>query len=303
MLERDFTNHVTNRLAALAELAREEQDFWNVLVEDRLEALVHRDGGKLSIAIGDLLTPINTILRRGPETAAGDHKAQWQRALTERLVRRLYEGVHGTRLGLGLQHVEQVIHLAGKSASGARVELPGGVEVERNFGEMVFSRVADQVRGAGRVKSSLASVGYEYLIDLPIEGMTTVLVPVLKRCFSLKMIDWSFAERDTKEDWAALDADLLRSPLLLRNWQAGDTYRPLGRRHTAKLKEMFRIRKVPSRERRLWPVLESAGKVVWARGMPVAHEFCAGEQTKTGLLVEEASSDSRGASSQHLTKG
>ena len=43
MLERDFTNHVTNRLAALAELAREEQVFWKVLVEDRLETLVHRE--------------------------------------------------------------------------------------------------------------------------------------------------------------------------------------------------------------------------------------------------------------------
>ncbi len=303
MLERDFSSQVTNRLAALAELAREEQDFWNMLVEDRLETLVRRDGGKLSIAIGDLLSPINTLLRSGPATTATNQSVQWQRALTERLVRRLYENVHGTRLGLGLQHVRQVINLAGESASGSRVELPGGVEVERNFGELLFSRVADKVRGTHRVKSSLASVGYEYPIDLPIEGMKTVSVPVLKRCFSLKMIDWSFAERDTKGDWAALDADLLRSPLLLRNWQAGDKYRPLGRRHRAKLKEMFRIRKIPSRERRLWPVLESAGKVVWARGMPVAHEFCVGEQTQVGLLIEEAVSDSQGAPLQHLTKG
>jgi tRNA(Ile)-lysidine synthetase-like protein len=168
---------------------------------------------------------------------------------------------------------------------------------------MIFSRVADKVKGAHGVKSSLASVGYEYPIDLPIDGIKTVSIPVLKRCFSLKMIDWSFAERDTKGDWTALDAGLLRSPLLLRNWQSGDKYRPLGRRHRAKLKEMFRIRKIPSRERRLWPVLESAGQVVWARGMPVAHEFCAGEETRVGLLIGEAASDSLGASLQHLTKG
>ena len=52
MLERDFTNHVTSRLAALAELAREEQVFWRVLVEDRFRTFVQRNEGKLSIAIG-----------------------------------------------------------------------------------------------------------------------------------------------------------------------------------------------------------------------------------------------------------
>ena len=242
--------------------------------------------GKLSIAIGDLLTPIDTSLR-----GSGDRSGQevpWQRALTERLIRRLYEDVHGTQSGLGLRHVEQVIRLAGESASGSRAELPGGVVVERNFDQLIFSPMAGKERGSGRAKQPAPSAGYEYPINLPIKGTTSILVPVLKRRFSLKMIDWSFPERDTKRDWVALDADLLRSPLILRNWRYGDTYRPLGRRHRAKLKEMFRVRKIPSEERALWPVLESAGNVVWVQGMPVAHEFCARERSQLGLLIEEA---------------
>ncbi len=288
MLERDFANHVTNRLAALAGLAREEQVFWNVLVEDRLGTFVHRDDGKLSIGIGDLLAPIQALLQRSEET--GGQKVLWQRALTERLVRRLYEDVRGTRVGLGLRHVEQVIHLAGESPSGSRVELPGGVAVERNFDELVFSRATDKARGEGRANPPAALAGYEYPINLPIEGTTSILVPVLKRRFSLKMIDWSIAERDTKRDAVALDADLLRSPLILRNWRSGDTYRPLGRRHRAKLKEMFRVRKVPNGERPLWPVLESAGDVIWTQGMPVAQEFSTGKETQFALLIEEAAS-------------
>ncbi len=286
MLERDFANHVTNRLATLAGLAREEQVFWNVLVEDRLGTFVHRDDGKLSIGIRDLLAPIQALSRRSEQT--GGQNVLWQRALTERLVRRLYEDVRGTRVGLGLRHVEQVIHLAGESPSGSRVALPGGVAVERNFDELVFSRVTDKARVAGRATPPAALGGYEYPINLPIEGTTSVLVPVLKRRFNLKMIDWSIAERDTKRDWVALDAHLLRSPLILRNWRSGDGYRPLGRRHRAKLKEMFRIRKIPNGERTLWPVLESAGNVIWTQGMPVAHEFSTGEQTQLALLIEEA---------------
>ncbi|HEY6442528.1 MAG TPA: tRNA lysidine(34) synthetase TilS [Candidatus Acidoferrales bacterium] len=285
MLERDFANHVTKRLAALAGLAREEQVFWNALVEDRLETFVHRDDGKLSIGIGDLLAPIQALLQKDEET--GGQKVVWQRALTERLVRRLYEDVHGTRVGLGLSHVEQVIHLARESRSGSRLELPGGVAVERNFAELVFLRATDKARGAGLADPPGVLAGYEYPINLPIKGTTSILVPVLKRRFSLKMIDWSIAERDTKRDWVALDAALLRSPLILRNWRSGDTYRPLGRRHRAKLKEMFRVRKVPNGERALWPVLETAGNVIWTRGMPVAHGFSTGQQTQFALLIEE----------------
>jgi tRNA(Ile)-lysidine synthase len=291
MLERDFTDHVTNRLATLAELAREEQTFWKVLVEDRLETFVHRDEGKLSIAIGDLLAPIDALLRRSPRT--GGQKEDWQRALTERLVRRLYGDTYGTRLGLGLRHVKEVINLASESASGSRVELPGGVTVEREFDELTFSRVSYKGRRGGGMK---AVAGYQYTINLPIQGIASISVPVLKRCFSLKMIDWSFAERDTKKDCVALDADLLRSPLILRNWRSGDMYRPLGRRHRAKLKEMFRLRKVPVGERLLWPVLESAGNVIWARGLPVAHEFCVGEETRLGLVIGEARRDNLRAS-------
>src|SRR5579862_590382 len=54
MLERDFANHVTSRLAALAGLAREEQVFWDALVEDRLRRFVRRDRGKSLIGIRDL---------------------------------------------------------------------------------------------------------------------------------------------------------------------------------------------------------------------------------------------------------
>lgn len=289
MLERDFTNHVTNRLARLAELAGEEQAFWRVLVEDRFRTFVQRNEGKLSIAIWDLLAPIDTTLTTLPEGATrSGQKAPWQRALTERLIRRLYEDVRRTTPGLGLRQVEEVIHLAGESASGRRVELPGGVIVERNFDKVIFSPAAHKKRGSGRAKPAAPLAGYEYRIQLPIEGTTSILVPVLKRRFSLKMIDWSSTERDTKRGCVALDADLLRSPLILRNWRCGDAYRPLGRRRSAKLKEMFRVRRIPNAGRLLWPVLESAGKVAWAQGMPVAHEFCGGERTQVGLLIEEA---------------
>jgi tRNA(Ile)-lysidine synthase len=101
------------------------------------------------------------------------------------------------------------------------------------------------------------------------------------------LIDWPSSERDTIRDSQALDADLLRSPLILRNGRPGDSYRPRGRRDERKLKQMLLAERVPASKRGTWPVLESAGRVVWALGMAPADECSAGAATRKGLLIVE----------------
>jgi tRNA(Ile)-lysidine synthase len=84
-----------------------------------------------------------------------------------------------------------------------------------------------------------------------------------------------------------LDADLLRAPLVLRNWRPGDSYCPRGRRISHKLKRLFWEAGVPARERASWPVLTSAERIVWSRKFGVAHEFAPSEGTRRGVLVSE----------------
>jgi tRNA(Ile)-lysidine synthase len=278
LLERDFSPRAVDRLAGLAGLAREEEVFWNALVEDRFRALVRTNEGKLGIRDHDLLAPLD--LSSAAEPAA-------LRTLTERLVRRLYQELRGGQGGLAAVHVEQVIHLASAAPSGSRAELPGGVLVERNFGELTFSCAKRAGNPAGARETLPPENAYLYVVSLPAHGVATVLVPELNSRFCLKVIDWSVSERDTKRDSAVLDANLLCEPLILRNWRPGDAYRPRGRRQPKKLKEMFLAGRVPSRDRASWPVLESGGRVAWARGLPPAEEFCAREGTRAGVLIEE----------------
>jgi tRNA(Ile)-lysidine synthase len=287
LLEREFSPGVVGRLADLARLSREEQEFWNALTDERFRALAHRDEIGLSIRVRDLIAPMN-LLGSAPADEARQAVANLPlRALTQRLIRRLYAELRGTRQGLAARHVEQVIRLAQLSAGGRRVELPGGVIVEKNFGVLTFalpSRRHVSQKSASRGESPST---YAYSIELPGQGCTTVSVPELRRRFRLKLIDWTFMERETRRGRSALDADRLRMPLLLRNWRPGDAYRPLGRRQTHKLKQMFAEGRVPVRDRAGWPILESGGQVVWALGMPPAREFCAGEGTATGVVIEE----------------
>jgi tRNA(Ile)-lysidine synthase len=287
VLERDFSAAIVERLSELSRLAREEGIFWDALVEDRMQALAQLHGDNIHIAVDDLLRPL--ILPMGAAenpTSPKSHEYGPLRMLTERLVRRLYEKVRGNRRELGANHVEQVVQLASGSRSGRHVELPGGIIVRRNFDELIISQrdAAEQSSGDETAKRAKA---YHYVVSLPLCETATVCVAELGKCFRLKVIDWPGTESDTKKDANALDADLLRSPLILRNWRPGDAYRPQGRRHELKLKGMFLAARVPSGDRAAWPVLESGGRVIWAHGMPAADDFRAKDSTRTGVVIEE----------------
>ena len=301
ILERDFSPAIVQHLGDLARFAREEESFWSALVEDRLAKYgkvindAHSERTE-SIGVRDLLSPL-TFAVSGQQSPAGP-----ARALTERLIRRLYEKVRGDRRELSARHVEQVIRLAAESTSGKRLRLPGRIAVERVFNDIVFSRARQervgqhvgrhndrQDRAPSARETKMDPPSYLYMVDLPATGATTVPVPELSTCFHLKIVDWPLGESDTKTDTGAFDAGTLRSPLLLRSWRPGDAYRPRGHRQSRKLKQMFQAERVPRQQRVCWPVLESAGQVIWARGMAPAAEFCVRENTRVGLLIEEES--------------
>ena len=273
LLEGEFSPQAVPRLSRLAQLAREEEVLWQALVEERYSAIVMFQEGKLRVAAGDLLMPM------GPGFAVRGGGLEKQRALAQRLVRRLYRELRGDTLGLTARHVEQVIRLALQPASGRRLELPAGILVERDFGELIFSRSLPASRQA-------TAISYRHIIEISRRGTADIAIPELRIRFRLKVIDWPPVASETKSD-TAFDADLLDHPLVLRNWRPGDAYRPAGHRQARKLKRMFLERKIPVRERFAWPVLESGGRVVWARRMPPGEDVRAREGTRAGVLVEE----------------
>lgn len=281
LLERDFSAHAVEHLANLAKLSREEENFWAALVDDRFSTLATRKGSAVSISVGRLLSPFVF----GAQTPLSGGEVQ--RCLTERLVRRLYQEAAGSLRELTSAHVEQVIRLAQSPAGGKRVELPGAVTAERNFGELIFSRDAGFGTRVRRNETQSPARAYQYSIQLNDRGPIDVSVPEIGTRFRLKVIDWPPPERETTLWWSILDFDSLREPLVLRSWHAGDGYRPRGRRKARKLKEMFLAARIDARDRVGWPVLISAGEVVWAKGMDAAEGFCAREGTRVGVLIEE----------------
>ena len=114
-----------------------------------------------------------------------------------------------------------------------------------------------------------------------------VNVPELGCVFRFRVIDWPAKRGDTIEREFVLDRDALQSPLVLRNWRAGDKLRPCGHRSAHKLKRLLNQKRVSRWERDGWPVLTSGGALAWARGFPAAAEFAASEKTRSGVVITE----------------
>jgi tRNA(Ile)-lysidine synthase len=297
LLLRDFEPLSVTRLARLASLAREDETFWRSLEEERFRALAFAEpSGGVSIKIMDLLSPL-------PSLACGDRKAKSDfdspdapaLALTRRLVRRIVAGLRGSRQQVTARHVQDVLDLATKSQSGARIELPG-VTVERAFDRLRFC-AALQREEAGEIDETVVpGHGFEYAISEPGPSeMSSIVVPEIRRRFSLKLVDWPPLPGQTVECGHdagiicrdVIDFDRLQWPLVLRSWRPGDSYRPHGHRSVQKLKRLFLESRVPRSSRASWPVLTSAGQLVWASGYPVAGDFAPHSATRTGIVVGE----------------
>lgn len=285
VIERELQPAVVAHLCRLAQMAREDEAFWEALAAERARALVRREGDRLGIRCADLLAPLPW------EGAVPGGTAQV--ALSKRLVRRIVEELKGDRLRWTARHVDQVVHLAAESSSGHRTELPG-IIAERSF-EWIWFGVAGGDRNAnsggmpldhGRPEQARPAM-FSYTVELGGTGETAIVaVPEIGKWFRLKVIDWPASASDTNVQ-GLLDRDSLHSPLLLRSWRPGDCFRPEGRRNVHKLKQLLRAGRISVRDRAGWPVLTSAGVLAWSRGFPVAVEFAPRKATRAGVIITE----------------
>jgi tRNA(Ile)-lysidine synthase len=152
----------------------------------------------------------------------------------------------------------------------------------------MFSPASPDTHAEKIDRQHLPGPQFEYAIVLPDSlGSARIVVPEIQRRFSLKVVDWPSGPSETILGGDALDFDRLRWPLILRNWRPGDSYRPHRRRRVRKLKRMLLESRVPRSDRTGWPVLTSAGAMVWALGFPVAAEFAPGSGTRAGVIIVE----------------
>lgn len=282
-MERSFSESIVNTLGGLAALARDDQRFWDTFVHERCNSLVQRgtSGAGASIRVKDLLWPMTNAASED----AKEFGPNPFRALTQRIIRQLFADISKERGELSRKHAEAVIQLAETGLSGHQIELPGGVRVRKELDRLAFTRA----RPANSPSADASIRPYAYELEFPARGSITIRVAELDKRFSLKVIDWPMGERETKRGGVILDAERLRPPVVLRSWEPGDAYIPLGHQQKRKLSRMLIAGRIAGAQRSLWPVLTSDGRIAWADRMPPAQEFSISEATRTGLWIIEDS--------------
>jgi len=285
LLLRDFDSAAVTRLARLARHAREDETFWRYLEAARFEAMANRESdAAISVTVADLLIPMGSS---APGAANHSEIPQATKALTRRLVRKIYAELRGSREQLTSRHVDSVLDLATKSHSGACISLPG-ILVERIFDRLVFKNVKTAEEATKQHEFPEPNRGFTYTVFRPEQlDSASIVVTEIHRRFNLKIVDWPPSSRDTVSGGTALDFERVQWPLVLRNWLPGDSYRPQGSSSAHKVKRLLVESRIPRSSRASWPILTSQGKVIWVSGYPVAEELAAHAGTKSGLVIAE----------------
>jgi tRNA(Ile)-lysidine synthase len=297
LIEREFNAAVVKNFSELAEIARDEEDYWENEISGWLGTVVQwsepewlRSLPGFGAAQPSLVQigprrpePDPEVLTRIEEFGAVPMNASLSRPwlLTEpRAVQRRVLKAIGEQAGIPLEfkHIEEILRFAAEDGpAGKELSLPLGWKILREPEAMVF--VTPDLRRSEPVPD------YEYPLPVPGRAVVSEIGGVIEALRIAPEIapDAQVAEYNPEQ---LLRADLLPEQLTVRNWRPGDRFWPAHTKSPKKVKELLQERHIAQPERRLWPVVAGAHELVWMRGFPVPARLLAAAGQDAVLIRE-----------------
>jgi tRNA(Ile)-lysidine synthase len=247
-------------MARMAELARDEEAWW---------------AGEMARLAPQILLhgrPVRGGGRTGEEGLALDvaHLAQLAPAVQRRLVRFAAEQC-GAKIDFSSTEALRTLALLGRA--GQRLELAEGLRAERTHRELRL-----WLAGGALEAEEETAAGYKVTIPGEVTGLGMRLR--IETGFS------SASETDKTEPGAG-SASSAGSTAILRNWRPGDRVLLRHSSGPSKVKEVLERLRVAGLSRRVWPVLEVDGQIVWMKGVEV--------EPARGIRIEVKSLEAGGA--------
>jgi len=174
-------------------------------------------------------------------------------ALRGRVVRMWLRTQRGDLRRVTAAHIRAIVDLALGERPGARVRLPGGERIVREYEQLRWK--TDETPAAAEpqreiVPGSSVSLASGWSITAELLDAHRLDPPRSRNLWEM-----------------AADAATIPTPLVVRGARPGDRVRPLGLRGSRKLQDIFVDRKLPRDERWSFPVVEAAGEVLWVPGI------------------------------------
>ena len=175
-------------------------------------------------------------------------------------------------VSVSFRQIEKILDLAHDS-KGSKLELPAGRSLRATQNELRWEPKAAKSR-------------YEY--PLPIPG--AIDVPELNLRIECSVTRASDVPPDERQH--LLDPEKVRGDLLIRNWSPGDRFWLPNRKEAKKVKELLSERHAIGAEKKLWPVVEAAGELIWLRGFATPEALQPAPEAKLVLWIRELPPDS-----------
>ena len=190
-------------------------------------------------------------------------------ALQRGVVREAWRRAAPDAQNLSWRHVVDVLEKVAAGRTGARLDLPGSLVVERQYDDIIFKPVD------GEPECHPAVLSVPGMVALPWAGVTIEARRVGRDAVELG--DEPHVEYVTPE---------LELPLEVRAPRPGDRFRPLGSPGTRKLTDFFIDRKLPRYLRKRCPLVVSGGEIAWVAGIRLDERFrLQGEESEAVMLI------------------
>jgi len=262
---RDFNPNIIETLSKTAEIFRDEEKYFEILVAKTLMRLISR---RFAHRIELFLYPLENM----------------EKVILRKVLRRAIEDTKGLP-GISFMHVEDIIWLIKYGKAGDSIHLPKGLKAIKEYSTLVLT--------------SEAPVRLDtYSLEVPGEIHLTEIRMAIRASISASQEPGGFWEAirecygfrtdssGLKSALALFDGDRIRYPLVIRSRKEGDFFYPLGFGKKRKLQDFFVDEKVPRKERDSIPLIISGEDIVWIIGYREDERFRVTEQTKKVLRVE-----------------
>jgi len=268
----EMNPRVVEVLTRTAEIARDEELFWEDYLAPLAAQHLHRENRKVRVEIA--------LLRQMPPAVA--------RRFLRYALQAVGEGCFGPkpyqRAGVpprslpgnaDFGQIQRLLALAFSGQSGNTLSLPRDLVARKEFSSLILETVDPDVTRFG---------GFCYSVEVP----AVVSVPEIGSSFAFELIplETSQAGYNGREE-NLLDRRVSNGPLILRNWGPGDAYQQRGHRKPRKLKKLFQRGRISTIERQRWPVVVAGDQIVWVRGWGAAEGFVPGPEYKEALQIRE----------------
>lgn len=236
------------RLSAQAEILRDEEKVLAELTRENLEKIT-----------------CDRNLERGP-------LLELDKAFQRRILRLWIERRRGHLKGIDFDHIEAALLLIAGGAAQARLALPGGWELSREYETLKLEKRARTVERRC----------YNYHLQVGTD------VNVLEAGMTIHSELVSAKQAKLPEDFmaAVFDANLLTENLLVRNFRNGDRFQPLGMSGHKKVKDLFIERRLSLRLRTVLPLVVAGPNILWIPGHGRSEFARISSASKVALLLK-----------------